>query len=67
MALGDEEGKTLVDMLADMQAELDVNTLTGRGEGKDNFNPLVNVKVYSLANTHDNTQEKHCKLPCPTQ
>ena len=29
MALGDEEGKTLVDMVADMKAELDVNTLTG--------------------------------------
>ena len=29
MALGDEEGKTLVDMLADTQAEVDANTLTG--------------------------------------
>ena len=28
MALGDEEGKTLVDMLADTQAEVDANTLT---------------------------------------
>ena len=29
VALGDEEGKTLVDMLADTQAEVDANTLTG--------------------------------------
>ena len=29
MGLGDEEGKTLVDMLADRQAEVDANTLTG--------------------------------------
>ena len=28
VALGDEEGKTLVDMLADTQAEVDANTLT---------------------------------------
>ena len=28
MALGHEEGKTLVDMLADTQAEVDANTLT---------------------------------------
>ena len=29
MSLGDEEGKTLVDMLADTQANVDANTLTG--------------------------------------
>ena len=29
VALGHEEGKTLVDMLADTQAEVDANTLTG--------------------------------------
>ena len=29
MALGDEEGKTLFDMLADTQAKVDANTLTG--------------------------------------
>ena len=28
VALGDEKGKTLVDMLADTQAEVDANTLT---------------------------------------
>ena len=28
VALGDEEGKTLVDMLADTEAEVDANTLT---------------------------------------
>ena len=31
------------------------------------MNPLVNVKVYTLVNTHSNTQAKHCKLRCPTQ
>ena len=29
MALGDEEGKTVVDMLVNTQAKVDANTLTG--------------------------------------
>ena len=33
--------------------------LAYRGERKENFNPLVNLKVYTLVNAHDKTQATH--------
>ena len=33
--------------------------LAYRGERKDSFNPLVNLKVYTLVNAHDKTQATH--------